>query len=253
MLLGRVYWSLTGFDCLSTVMGEVEDPARNLPRVMATGFCLMLTLYTVPLLVGAAVDPEWRCWKEGSLAHVGHLVGGEWLGVWLLISTAFANWGLYSSELLEDSFQLQGIAEAGLAPKIFAYRMPSTGAPAAAIALQVVLVALLTALDFDAIICVDNAFSAAAMALEFAALVFLRHKKPHLHRPYRIPLSTAALAAACAIPFCYSLFMVYLSASDSRSTCGVVALAAVIGVVVGLQAEHGCMPFPSRLRGRRTR
>ena len=58
------------------------------------------------------------------------------------------------------------MAEMGLAPKRFAQRCGRTGTPLNAIALQYVVIALLVSLDFDAIISVDNFFSAVRPARE---------------------------------------------------------------------------------------
>ena len=113
---------------------------------MAASVTLMTLAYVVPLGVGAAADPHWHCWKvrlvrpsgrphvhcsppprrrsstrpclcswtlqDGSLSHVARLIGGPFLGGWVLLSALVSNWGLFASELLEDSFQLLGMAQA---------------------------------------------------------------------------------------------------------------------------------------------
>ena len=62
--------------------------------------------------------------------------------------------------------------------------------------------------------CVDNFFSAAASALEFAACLRLRHAAPAMARPYRIPLGTRALAAFFCAPLAANL--VVMCARPSR-------------------------------------
>ena len=146
-LLSNAYWSLTGFDCVSTLAGELDaNGQRKLPLALLLAGVLMFFSYIGPLLAGAATDPDWRCWREGSLAHVAHLISGPWLGWWVLASTAVANWGLFSAELIEDSFQLQGMAEVGIAPRVFRHRLSLTGAPIVAIALQLLIISLLVSL-----------------------------------------------------------------------------------------------------------
>ena len=38
------------------------------------------------------------------------------LGAWMLLTSTLGNWGLFAAELLEDSYQLLGMVEMGLAP-----------------------------------------------------------------------------------------------------------------------------------------
>ena len=41
-LLNVLYWNLSGFDCISTVAGEVMDPARTLPKALFYAMGLMM-------------------------------------------------------------------------------------------------------------------------------------------------------------------------------------------------------------------
>ena len=49
----------------------------------------------------------------------------------------------------QDSFQLLGMAEAGLAPKCFAVRHPRFGTPVRAIAVQLLMIGILVGVDFE--------------------------------------------------------------------------------------------------------
>ena len=150
-MLSVVFWSLEGFDNASTFAGEVNDPGRTYPRALGLAVALMLFTYLLPLGVGAAADPEWSCWKDGSLAYVARLIGGPVLGGWVLVSALVSNWGLFSAELLGDSYQLLGMAHVGLAPRVFGRRSRRFGTPLNAIMLQLFINAMLVGLDFDAI------------------------------------------------------------------------------------------------------
>ena len=106
---------MSGFDSASTFAGEVERPHVTFPRALFTAVGLVCLSYLCPLLVSSAADPGWRCWEDGSFEAIALLVGGSWLGVWILATSSLSNWGLFASELLEDSYQLLGMAEMGLA------------------------------------------------------------------------------------------------------------------------------------------
>ena len=82
--------------------------------------------------------------------------------------------------------------------------------------------------------CVDNFFSAAAAALEFAAALKLRHACPQLPRPFRVPLGTGGLAAFLAIPFVASLAVMGITVSDSWMSFAICTVALLSGVLVAL-------------------
>ena len=89
--------------------------------------------------------------RSRSSSRLSSSPRAEWLSLWVLVSSLCSNWGLFASTLLEDSYQLLGMAEAGLAPKLFKKRHPRLGTPVRAILLQVVIVGVLAGLDFSVI------------------------------------------------------------------------------------------------------
>ena len=230
--LSCIYWNLSGFDSASTFAGEVDQPHKTFPRALFLSVGFILAMYLVPLLASAGADGAWDCWEDGSLSAVALLVGGSWLGVWLVASSAMSNWGLFASELLEDSYQLLGMAEMGLAPAIFARRCAATDTPINCIALQFVMIALLISLDFNQILCIDNFFSASAAILEFLACIRLRFSDPELDRPYTIPLGRRALAVALLVPIGWSLLVCYATFMESRESMVVIGVALVVGLLL---------------------
>jgi amino acid transporter len=231
-LLSTLYWSMTGFDCASTIAGEVERPGKTIPRALFLGVAMVGLATGGPLLIAAAADPGWNCWKDGSLVTAATVVGGSWLGAWMLGTSILSNWGLFASELLEDSYQLLGMAEMGLAPRFFASVSPRTGTPINAILFQFVIIAVLISLDFNSIMCIDNFFSAAQGVLEFAAIVRLRIKRPEMARPYKIPLSTAGLALFLIVPICWSLLICYVTVTDSVQSAATISIGLLLGLIL---------------------
>ena len=152
-IIGVVYWSTAGFDSASTIAGEVEAPARTLPRALALSVLSVILCTGLPLLVAAGNDRFWRCWEEGSINAVMAQLCGPWLGVWAVLSSAVGNCGMFSAEFLEDTHQLEGMACVGLAPRIFQERSARFGTPVNAMLFQLVFLVLLVGLDFRAIMC----------------------------------------------------------------------------------------------------
>lgn len=250
-LLSIAYWNVGGWDCASTFAGEVVEPGNTFPRGLALGNVLMLGAYLLPLAAAAASPRagDWHDWEDGSFSGIASKVGGDWLGWWVIASSAAGNWGLFASELLEDSYQLLGMAEAGMAPRFFRRRHPRFRTPWNAILFQALIIAVLIGFDFSVILAVDNFFSAAQACLEFAAAVQLRRSAPMLERPFRVPLGTWGLAAMLAVPTFMSAATAVACVLASRVSAAASALAVAGGVVIGCTVRAPCCPAWSR-RGR---
>ena len=232
-MLSVVFWSLEGFDSASTFAGEVDNPSRTYPYAMAMSLTMVTLAYIVPLGVGAGVEnSQWLCWHDGALSHVAKLIGGKFLGGWVLLSAVISNWGLFASELLEDSFQLLGMAQVGLAPTVFGRRSKTFNTPVNAILLQALIIALLVGLDFDLIMGVDNFFSAVASTLQLAAAVELRRSHAALARPYRVPLGTKGLALLITPPIAMNGYIMYISATSSLLSALLVVAALTFGLLL---------------------
>jgi len=238
-LLNVIFWNVSGFDCCSTFAGEVEEPKQEtLPRALWISLVLMVLCYVLPLGIGAAVDPDWRCWASGSLPHVAQLISGNWLGFWVLVSSLVSSGVMYGAELFEDSYQMLGMSEAGLLPKFFAGRLGHTGTPINAIAFQVVIIAIMIGFDFSAILVIDNTFYLAASTIEFVALLKLRIYQPELVRPYKIPLGTIALSVFCMPALLISAVIMYSNVTKSGGAAWVCTGFFVVGLPLCAYGAH---------------
>ena len=114
-LINVLFWNLNGFDCISVVAGEIQDPARSLPRGLLLALAAMVVTCTysktfhemhtaltfsinattdgLPLFAALiASDPaevtKWgddddsECSWTCIAASLGH---GRWLSFWILI------------------------------------------------------------------------------------------------------------------------------------------------------------------------
>jgi amino acid transporter len=90
-------------------------------------------------------------------------------------------------------------------------------------------VALLLPFSFQDLIEVDMFLYAAALLLEFAALVWLRIKQPEIARPYRIPYGTSGLIALCMAPVLLCVLSIVLSNSATKYvSLGGIAIGLVV-------------------------
>jgi amino acid transporter len=113
--------NLNYWDSVSTLAGEVADPARTFPRAMAGGVTLVISMYLLPLLVGLGVTTDTEAWTLGYFSKVADQVAGKWLVVLMVIAAAVSQLGQYQAEMSSDSYQLL----VGLRASIIATKLPS--------------------------------------------------------------------------------------------------------------------------------
>lgn len=130
--LNIMFWNLNYWDTVSTLAGEVDDPARTYPRALGGAIVLVVASYLFPLLVGLGVAPDSADWTLGYFAAVATQVGGKWLALWIVAAAALSQLGQFEAEMSTDAYQLLGMAERGFLPSAFSKRS-SFGTPTAAI------------------------------------------------------------------------------------------------------------------------
>lgn len=239
-LFNVIFWSINGYSCLSTFANEVQKPIhRTMFEALSWSFVANILLLLIPLVVGALVDPYWHCWTDGSLTHVATVVGGKWLGYFVLLSSFFSNWGMFTSEFFESTYQLLGNAESGLLPDFFSGRSTYTGAPLNAAIFMTVIICVLVGMDFSALLAIDNYFACLGFFLQFAALVKLRISEPDLERPWKIPGGTWGLALLLVPCISILVAVTYFAVTGSRAT-------TVLCVSLTLFSLLVCLPMTAR-------
>ena len=183
-----IMWNYMGWDGLSTVAGEIDNPRRNYPRALAITIPAITLIYLLPTLVSLAVlgadDVEWTA---GAYNVVAETVAGKWLGTFLTIGAIISAIGLYSAWLLQYSRIPSSLAEDGYLPESVSRLHPKWGTPVRAITICAIICSIAALGPFQTLVVVDVTIYAFALLLQFAALIALRIKHPTMKRPYKIP------------------------------------------------------------------
>src|SRR6185369_3520393 len=209
--------------------GEVERPSRTYPAAMAASVVLVTLAYLLPVGVGAGVDHNWTAWEEGYFPKIAAAIGGEWLGSWITIAGLVSAAGLLSALLCTSSRVPYAMAARGWLPAALARLHPRHATPWIAIVVNALGVALLIPFSFQELIQVDMFLYAAALILEFAALVWLRMKQPQMPRPYRVPGGIPGAVALSVPPVALCILSIALA---DLPTLWVSAGGVVIGLIV---------------------
>jgi amino acid transporter len=195
VLLSVLLWNTSGWDNAGCCAGEVKNPQRTYPRAMAAAVLLVTLAYLLPVAVGIGVDSNWSSWKEGYFPIVASRIGGTWLGTWLTVAGLISAAAMLSALLCTSARVPYAMAERGMLPQRLAALHPRHATPWISIMVNSAGLAVLIPFSFQDLIEIDMFLYAAALVLEFGALIWLRVKKPEMPRPYRVPYGLVGVIA----------------------------------------------------------
>jgi len=227
LLLSTLLWNTSGWDNVGCCAGEVEQPSRVYPRAMFYTVLLVTTAYLLPVAVGVGVDANASSWKEGDFPKVAAMIGGPWLGTALTLAGLVSAAGMLNALLCTSARVPFAMARRAMLPEALAAQHDRFVTPWKAILINSLGVAALTAFSFQELIEVDMFLYAAALVLEFAALIWLRLKQPHMPRPYRVPFGVPGVIAISLPPVALCLISIALSNDATR-------YASLSGMALGL-------------------
>ena len=70
-------WNYMGWDSLSTIAGEIDNPRRNFPRALAITIPLITIVYLAPTLISlAVVGPDEVEWTAGAYTVIAERLAG---------------------------------------------------------------------------------------------------------------------------------------------------------------------------------
>jgi len=177
-LLNSLFWNMNSFDVGASFAGEVRDPDRVFPRAMFLSVIFVVLSYVVPLAAAlGAADTRQEDWSEGYFATIASTVAGPWLGIWTVFAAAVSNIALFEAEMSGDAYQLLGMADRGMIPKLFA-RRSRFGTPSNGILLNTIVIIIMSMADFEQLVEMLNFAFSLAFLMEFFAFVKLRMDYP---------------------------------------------------------------------------
>jgi amino acid transporter len=227
-------WLYSGYEQLSTVAEEVEDPERTYPRALALVVPLSMAAYFLPAIAGLASAGHWEQWHTGFFSDAARMIGGtwhgySWLGTWMTAAAMVGNVALLNSTILTTTRMPFAMAEDGYLPEILTRRHARYGTPWLAIVASAVIYGLLAWQSLGELISIYIWLRSATTVLTVLSGWKLRHTMPELQRSFRVPGGGMGLAYVVGAPVVMAL--VALLGSDRFSTIGG-AIAMLLGPVV---------------------
>jgi amino acid transporter len=227
-------WLYSGYEQLSTVAEEVENPQRAYPRALAMVVPLSIAAYFLPTLAGLASAGKWEQWHTGYFSDAAKIIGGSlfgrpWLGTWMTLAAMVANVALLNSTVLTTTRMPFAMAEDGYLPAALTRKHSRYGTPWLAVVVSAIIYALLAWQSLGQLISVYIWLRSATTVLTVLSAWKLRRTRPEMPRAFLIPGGRAGLLYVVAAPVVMAL--VALLGSDRFALIGG-AIAMVLGPLV---------------------
>ncbi|MGB8581047.1 MAG: APC family permease [Candidatus Sulfotelmatobacter sp.] len=227
-------WLYSGYEQLSTVAEEVENPKRAYPRALALVVPLSIAAYFLPTLAGLASAGEWQNWHTGFFSDAAKIIGGSlfgrpWLGTWMTLAAMVGNVALLNSTVLTTTRMPFAMAEDGYLPAALTRKHSRYGTPWLAIVISAIIYALLAWQSLAQLISVYIWLRSATTVLTVLSAWKLRRTRPEMHRAFVIPGGRIGLLYVVAAPVVMALLA--LLGSDRFASIGG-AIAMLLGPAV---------------------
>ena len=173
-------WLYSGYEQLSTVAEEVEDPQRTYPRALAWVVPLSIATYFVPAACALAALGNWQEWNTGYFSEAARLIGGPGLGFAITIAAAITSIALLNSTVLTTTRMPFAMAEDGYLSNFLTRRHPVFGTPWLAILLSAALYCSVAWVSFTQLIAVYAWLRIATSILTVLSAWQLRRTQPDM-------------------------------------------------------------------------
>ena len=208
-------WMYSGYESMSTMAGELEDP-QVIPKATLITVPLIMAVYILPTMGGLASIGPWSDWaSEGGLSYsdvvANHVPS---LGVLFVFIAVIANLSIFNTYITSGSRGFFALAEDNLAPRALVKCSKERGVPYIAVLSLGAFSLFLCMFPFEVIVVVDVMLFMAAYVLIFISAGILRIKEPDLDRPFKIPFGTKGFIAMCASPICIAFLALFINGTD---------------------------------------
>jgi amino acid transporter len=197
-------WLYSGYEQLSTVAEEVDNPQRSYPITLALVVPLSIATYFLPTLFSLAALGNWQEWHTRYFSDAALLIGGRWLGFWMTLAATVTNISILNATVLTSTRMPFAMAEDGYLPPVLTAKHPRYGTPWIAIVVSSMVYGLLAFHTLTQLITVYMWLRIATTVMTVLSAWRLRQTVPDLPRPFRIPWGRAGLLYVVGAPLVMS-------------------------------------------------
>jgi amino acid transporter len=227
-------WLYSGYEQLSTVAQEVQNPRRTFPRALALVVPLSIATYFLPTFASLAALDNWQQWHGDYFSVAAKLIGGPLLAAWVALAAMVTNAALLNSTVLATTRMPFALAEDGFFPRAFTRIHPRYGTPALAIIVSGAIYAAFARFTLTQLIAVYAWLRVATSVMTVLSAWKLRRLKPEMPRAFVIPGGNRGLLYAVAAPVFLGVLATAGSVADNiQRNDRLVLLSAPAAILLG--------------------
>ncbi len=229
--IGLVYvaFSYTGWNAATYILGEMENPQNDLPRVLIFGTAFVTVLYVFLNFVFLKTAPVEAMIGKAEVGSISAKYAfGEWGGRAMSIMFALLFISSVGAMTLAGPRAIQAIGEDY---KLFEFlgKTNDSGLPMRAIILQsLISITLILTSTFKMIMIFAGAMLAFNSAIAVLGVIVLRLREPDLERPYETPLYPIVPIIFLMINFFFLYFTIMEETKPALIGLGVILAGFVL-------------------------
>jgi amino acid transporter len=209
--LALAMWNYAGYEQLSSVTGEMLNPQKTFKRLMVWITPLNVLTYILPTGLALAALGNWGEWQTGYIVTASKLIGGNALGIAMLIASLIGTLSLSNSTILCTTRIPATMAEDGYLPAWLGEIHARYGTPWRAIMISTIVYCLLARYPVEDLVDVYIWTRIATTLLTLFAAWRMRAKARNAARSFRIPGGAAGIAYILIFPMILCGVKVYYS------------------------------------------
>jgi len=225
-------WMYCGYECISTLAGEVKQPQR-IPKALLIAMPLIALTYVLPTMAGLASVGEWESWGTAGDEVVGYSdvftqFLGPGFGVAFLVVAIIAQCSIFNTYLASGSRGFFVLADDNLFPKVLEKVSKNRGVPYVGVISIAAVTMFLVQFDFTTLVMTEVVFILALYLLMSVTTIVLRKKIPVEQREgkYVIPFKKFGLYFCTMLPIIISVVALLINGIDYL-------LAGLLGMASG--------------------
>ena len=233
--LAIMMWMYSGWESMSTLAGEIENPQRVIPRALMIGTPIVIATYFFTVYAAIRVadmgDPSgWQNMYTGGggldFVQLAQNLSGTVFAYFMLMAAILSNIGLYAGYLAAGARPQFQMSRDRLLPRFMGRTHASWGTPWVTILLMGAVNAVLINFNFDALITIDVFLLMFAYVLIYLTVVIMRYKEPDTPRTFRVPMPNWGLCIWVAFPIAIAIIALFVNGTDYL-------IGGLIGVLTG--------------------
>ncbi|MBR0597603.1 APC family permease [Sinanaerobacter chloroacetimidivorans] len=210
-------WMYSGYESMSTIAGEVENP-QVIPKATMITVPLIMCVYILPTMAGLGSMGEWGDWgtEAGSIGYADVVTRfwGPSFGLFFVIVAVLAQCSIYNTYIASGSRGFFALADDNLAPPILVKCDKKHGVPYVAVLSVAIVNIILCQFAFTTVVVIDVFLLVSSYVMIFISAMILRKRIPEEELKFKIPGGYGFLCVLCIVPCIIAFIAFFINGTD---------------------------------------